>query len=771
LPKLIGTLRLFATQGTKNLSDVPLELLDLARVYTANVMNFGHIDQSLAWPPGKGIRGGDAQVKVADTTRELRAAWDEHTLKRRLGRLDLFKTSEVSSGAQVDALEPEYTGEIRPGNLPSGEANIVLHNVMDARLDKPVPPLGNRDNWPDLPPGIETVFIPFRFGRLDSFDSGESSFLPQGACDCPYLGPAYARVDAPGDSTDGELILDSADAPILLGFDYAVARHKVWDVMRVYRKGVTEGYYALVDPSEYDIVEIPKTIGGILYTITVLRFLEQQDDGTLIRGDISGVNSRGSFGESPWVLDAIENQEIRYLVDHLVNFIYYIEIVESKIERFNSQSFYELRQILIDRGLLHDIDIDAANFDEPLTPRKVINAMTSGLVDFKQDRSGRITVAADELTNALDSYTPSITEDDVVEDSWDPEPPSVTYNRLRVRYAPYGKGQWGYEWIIDNIDDQAELAQDGESGANVIEELVLELPGVRDDATAFAIGKEVIGYFTLRSWSVRFKLKLPEWVRTISLGQTVSVTHRDGISEFASYDQVVGWFDEPFKNVGLVHDLDGQLLGFVGQRRYPSSELNLQATFNPLDGHPERASQSSQPPSSGSDSSVITAENESATLPASRRIVAGDGIVIEDGGPSSTLVISATSSIERGDVAFVTGSLANGAREEGSFALGKSSLVHKIVASHKSRIRFYSTSTGRDADATRSIGTLAAWGVGLLLELLLDQSSLLTFLMQPPANCLNRDDTVSTTIYYSVTNISGATTAITVTVSRLLIES
>lgn len=124
----------------------------------------------------------------------------------------------------------------------------------------------------------------------------------------------------------------------------------------------------------------------------------------------------------------------------------------------------------------------------------------------------------------------------------------------------------------------------------------------------------------------------------------------------------------------------------------------------------------------------------------------------------------------RGVVSFTTASLANNATESGSFSLGKTSEVIQVAASAKVRIRFYSTSAGRDSDLSRAYTDKAAWNSGLLLELYLSETALLTFAMQPPATVSNLDGTVVATIYYNVTNISGSSAAITVDVTRLLVE-
>ncbi len=133
-------------------------------------------------------------------------------------------------------------------------------------------------------------------------------------------------------------------------------------------------------------------------------------------------------------------------------------------------------------------------------------------------------------------------------------------------------------------------------------------------------------------------------------------------------------------------------------------------------------------------------------------------------------VVSAAS-LSRGTAAFTTASLADQATESSSFSLGKSSLVYKLVADQFCRVRFYSTSAARDSDVSRVPTTAPDVGLGLLLDVVMNTSPLLTFKMQPPAISQNMDTSVVATIYYNVTNLSGSSHTITVTATRLLMES
>lgn len=582
MSEVIGTVRLFIDQGTKNLADVSLRADDLARDYEDRVLNFGHIDRSLAYPAGS-VQVGDAQIKLADTDKSVRGWWAETTLRRRQAELKLFLDTDLtdpSPAITVDDIEPVFTGEIVDADFDSGSGLSKLRDTMFSWLDKPIPPLGTPDNFPNLPSGVTSVFIPLRFGRLESYSQGSPAIalLPIGVCACPY-------VDA-------------------VQFRYAVARTTVNDVIAVYRKRVTEGYFTIVDPSEFNVVTEDLFAAGITYTITYIQFIIKQDDGTEIRADISGVDYRGAFGVAPWNLDPVTG-ESRNAADHLINALYYFLELEGRTAQYNSESFYRLRQDLIDRGYKCDADIDGKS---ATTPRELIAQFSASQgIDFKTDRYGRMTVALDPLSD-IDTGSPIervvFTEDDVEKGTFKPSVKPQTANRIRCRYAPYGdtNDQWGFEIIVDNTADQVELLGSASPAVGNIEEIPFDLPFVRDDATAIAVLKARIGYYTLRSWPISFQLALPDYALQLDLGDTIGLTHREGIKTFNPSEQIVGWVDEPFKVVGLTYDLDKTLLTVTAIRYYPAASLTLSVTvgntvgWNPSDGHATRTAQTPNPP-------------------------------------------------------------------------------------------------------------------------------------------------------------------------------
>lgn len=125
----------------------------------------------------------------------------------------------------------------------------------------------------------------------------------------------------------------------------------------------------------------------------------------------------------------------------------------------------------------------------------------------------------------------------------------------------------------------------------------------------------------------------------------------------------------------------------------------------------------------------------------------------------------------RGDVNLATGTIAAGGYETGNFALGKCSIVAKVVAANWCRIRLYSTAVDRDADLGRVVGGAPSPTLGTLVELLLDSDAKLTYVLRELAAIANMDGSPTTAIYYTVNNLTAASHSYTIAVTRFLLES
>lgn len=120
----------------------------------------------------------------------------------------------------------------------------------------------------------------------------------------------------------------------------------------------------------------------------------------------------------------------------------------------------------------------------------------------------------------------------------------------------------------------------------------------------------------------------------------------------------------------------------------------------------------------------------------------------------------------RQSVTLVTGVLTPSQTETGSITMAKTVAIGKVVSSDFCRIRLYSTSAARTADAARPPTTVPPINTqhGVIMDLVTAVSADLTWIMSPLAYGANEDTSpVSPVLYYSVQNRSASTEALTIT--------
>lgn len=122
----------------------------------------------------------------------------------------------------------------------------------------------------------------------------------------------------------------------------------------------------------------------------------------------------------------------------------------------------------------------------------------------------------------------------------------------------------------------------------------------------------------------------------------------------------------------------------------------------------------------------------------------------------------------RQDVVLTTASLAQNASESGTVALGKSYRVIRVATDRAARVRLYTTTAKRDADAARPVGTNPTGDHGLVMELVTGAD--LDWDMSPEPLGANREDPVTTAAAYRVTNLAAVST-VAVTFTEQVLET
>ena len=95
--------------------------------------------------------------------------------------------------------------------------------------------------------------------------------------------------------------------------------------------------------------------------------------------------------------------------------------------------------------------------------------------------------------------------------------------------------------------------------------------------------------------------------------------------------------------------------------------------------------------------------------------------------------------------------------------------MYKIQTSHAAWVRIYTSNAARTNDASRGQGTDPSYDAGVVTEIITTGAS--TVVMVPAVHGFNDESLVTTNIPVAVTNLSGSSVAITVTLTLLQAET
>ena len=150
-------------------------------------------------------------------------------------------------------------------------------------------------------------------------------------------------------------------------------------------------------------------------------------------------------------------------------------------------------------------------------------------------------------------------------------------------------------------------------------------------------------------------------------------------------------------------------------------------------------------------------------------LVEGTGITITTSAISDSITFTnAAPMLSRAAVAGSTIAIADNAIGNVDITGAKGYALFKIQTSHAARVRVYTDSASRTADAARPSGTDPAVGAGVIAEI--TTSGAETILVSPGTIGYNNEGSPTTTIPIAVTNLSGSVATITVTLTILQLE-
>lgn len=535
-------LNLYLADGNRHLAQKTISFNGVQ--FSKRVSGFGSIDKSIPYPSGL-IHSSDATIELPDVDGTIRAWFDNYSPFRRMGEvifefeqnadvdegdleLPITNFEETSEPLTEPVWKPIFTGEIYDFDFPPGKAVIKLASITNSWLDRPIPMLATRDNFPNLPNDIEAKFANIIFGRVES-DTNISLADRQGVIPCPFVDTNLNR--------------------------FLVARHTCYEIIRVYRKEPLDKVYTIVAGEDYSVIVEDMEINGIIYQMTYIQFLHKQHDGTLVSVDASGINYRWNFD-----INGQESGEVRNAAECVINLLYYLSLDEIRIDLFDRDWFIDTIRRCETLGYFAD-----GCLSEQVTGGVAVSMLLSDfLMDLSHTKNGKLKIHLYDEELDADSIIPidrTITVLNTVH-SFAPEKP---YNSFRYRYmrqnAPlteYTKqsntANWGMEDQLEYRKDQIELIGEGATPLQVASrsfKTEVELNFVRDPTLARRLMKRRMAYHTLRSYRVEFTVPGPPFLigpSSMDLGTPIAMTHYWGV-------QAGGWTSKVMKIHALKYDL------------------------------------------------------------------------------------------------------------------------------------------------------------------------------------------------------------------------
>jgi len=528
--------RLFFDSGTEY--QAAREVIHPDYVYEGRVLTLGYVDKSIPVPSGL-PQLGDCRIRIADTDRKFRDLLYNQTPRRRFLDLRL-----VREGFSESDQTPFATFEIFDAEFGTGDVEFYGRDTTFAWIDKQIPGLINRTNFPDLLENIDEAFMPIIAGVLD-FPSQSSPPNPQGVLTLPRM--TLRR--------------------------WGLAQHPI---LYVELCGQTDPAveFALINQADYVITEEVHVIDGVSYTLSFIDFNSDQDLDLTVRCRIvEGFYTRGAFGSMPAVINS-PLTALRNPIDLLINILYVTLQTETRIAQFNVDSFADVRllfeSLIASESPAAPYACDGA-IDRPITVRQFLEQfLTSFEMDLFVNREGLITV---NLTTETDPDRPLFSDGPVfgsptdnsliLRNSMRQRLANPTCNRLKFNYSlNYSTDEFAAKEVLDDLDGQEALGGQTSPLIPFVEEEVVEFRFVRDALTAADVARRRLEFLGLGSYRVEFKLPLPEVFDDLELAKLIGITHYWGLADG-------GFINIEAKVTGLTYELDQLLCTVRGVLRRP----------------------------------------------------------------------------------------------------------------------------------------------------------------------------------------------------------
>jgi len=147
-----------------------------------------------------------------------------------------------------------------------------------------------------------------------------------------------------------------------------------------------------------------------------------------------------------------------------------------------------------------------------------------------------------------------------------------------------------------------------------------------------------------------------------------------------------------------------------------------------------------------------------------------DGIVGTNGTNGTNGYAGSSGLVSRSTATVTTSSVANAASTTASITGFKGYNLYKVYSSHAAWIRIYTNVAARSSDSSRAQGTDPTPDVGIITEVITSSAGQ-TVTLAPAVLGFNDESPVTTAVPIAVTNLSGSSATITVTLTLVQTEA
>ncbi len=540
--------------------------------YESFVVSWGTFESEIPSPAGMPIVS-DAKFKLAESqSRKWRDLFSHQTPRRRKVILWALFEGESLEFRQPDASPPEvrtpfFTGEIVSAVFnPDRSIDITCRDMTYAWIDEQIPAMITRDIYPGLLERYEGQFLPIVAGEARTTVSS----LPSPLSSPPDVAPINKR---------GQIALPRMGWNSETGDRWGVAAHPCVRIV-VYRKselvvdGATTEEWEHVSEGEYQERIIPVNAFNLSMDHHVIDFYVEQPDDTELRADIDGIGYRGAWGTLGAIGDPLGSPPsgttsppaaaLRNPIDFFINMTYFVMAKAGvSTDMFDMDDIAALRAKFEDLGILCDGAIVT-----PITCREWLTQfLTSFDVDMWTRRNGKISL---NYTDEENTGRPIYTETDlIIKETFTEYLPEKPINQFQYRYLyNFADDKWG-AWRLLDTAGQDVLAI---GLAPKVEKEILDLPFVRDAATALAVTTHRSRSLDIGSYRQEWEIPLPETPVALELSSLVGITHRMGL-------EIGGYVNREVKVLKLRHDLDKLTTQVTTVFRVPQIILPIWETY------------------------------------------------------------------------------------------------------------------------------------------------------------------------------------------------